>query len=106
MRIRLVVFPILLFVSVSGATRAAAQPAGSRFEVGVQATMLRFSDFEQTNTGIGGRVSFDLSRWAAVEAEGTSPRQRHTHPAVTTFTHNIPDLQVAYHGGGRTHSSA
>lgn len=50
---------------------AAAQPEVSRVEAGLQASVLRLSDFGSTSTGIGGRITFNVSRWAALEAEGT-----------------------------------
>src|SRR5262249_17722984 len=65
----------------------------SRFQVGVQASFLRLSDFETTNTGIGGRVSFDLASWAAVEAEADFfPHD----DAVLPSSPLAPDLRVAY----------
>src|SRR5690242_19405991 len=60
---------VMAIVSLAGTAAAEAQP-GARFEVGAQATILRLSDLETTNAGIGGRFSFDVARWAAVEAEG------------------------------------
>ena len=53
-----------------GISDAAAQSELPRYEAGVQVSVLRLSDFGSTNTGIGGRFSFNLSRWAALEAEG------------------------------------
>jgi hypothetical protein len=56
---------------LGGISGAAAQPEVPRYEAGVQVSVLRLSDFGSTNTGIGGRFSFNLSRWAALEAEGS-----------------------------------
>ena len=93
MRIRFLVFPVLFFVSVCGATTAAAQSPAPRFEIGIQATMLRFSDFDRTNTGIGGRVTFELTPWAALEAEGNvTPDDDILIPNAPAFA----DIQVAY----------
>ena len=65
--------PALLLAGLFGADRASAQPAGSRVEVGAHAAILRLNDFNgagsTTNGGLGGRVSFDLTSWMAVEAE-------------------------------------
>ena len=56
---------------LAAAGSAAAQADFSRVEAGVQASVLRLSDFGSTSTGIGGRITFNVSRWAAIEAEGT-----------------------------------
>jgi outer membrane protein with beta-barrel domain len=45
--------------------------AGRRVEVGGQASLLNLSRSDSTSAGIGGRVSFDLTRWIAAEAEMT-----------------------------------
>lgn len=55
---------------LAGVPGAAAQPEVSRFEAGVQASVLRLSDYGHTSAGIGGRVTFNVARWAALEAEG------------------------------------
>lgn len=69
MKIRFLVFSLLLSVLVCGAASAVAQPAAPRFEVSGQASVLRLSDFGATNAGIGGRIGFDLSRWVTADAE-------------------------------------
>ena len=56
---------------LGGTSSASAQWEAPRYEAGVQVSVLRLSDFGSTSTGIGGRFSFNLSRWAALEAEGT-----------------------------------
>ena len=43
--------------------------AGNCGDVAVQATVLRLSDADETRAGIGGRLTFDLSPWAAIDAE-------------------------------------
>jgi hypothetical protein len=62
-------FSFAVLACLYGASFANAQPSTSRFEVGAHASFLRLSDFETTPAGFGGRVSFDLTRWAALEAE-------------------------------------
>jgi hypothetical protein len=47
-----------------------AQTRTPRYEVGGQASLLRLSDFDSTRAGIGGRFTFNISRWASLEAEG------------------------------------
>jgi hypothetical protein len=69
MNTRLRAFSIAVLVSLAGFSTATAQPLPSRFEVGVQASVLRLSDFDSTTAGIGGRVSFDLASWVAIEAQ-------------------------------------
>jgi hypothetical protein len=66
------------------APSASAQADVSRLEAGVQASVLRLSDFGSTSTGIGGRITFNVSRWAALEAEGTFfPQDDVRLPAAT-----------------------
>src|SRR5687767_8830156 len=49
----------------------------SRVEVGAQFSTLTLTDFDATNAGLGGRVSYDLLRWLAVEGElNFFPRDR------------------------------
>jgi hypothetical protein len=66
------VAPGVLIMCLFGSDRASAQPAG-RIEVGAQAAILRLDGFNggsrTTNGGIGGRVSFDLTNWLALEGE-------------------------------------
>lgn len=58
----------VLFVLVAGLSPAAAQSTG-RLSVSVQGTVLTLGDVDGTNAGIGGRVTFDLSRWAALDGD-------------------------------------
>jgi hypothetical protein len=79
-------------------TNAAAQPPGqpapSRLEIGAQASLLHFSDVDTTTAGIGGRVSFDLTPWLAIEGEGTFfPSDEFILPSAGIE----PDLRVSYH---------
>ena len=59
----------LLLLALFAAAPASAQTEAARLEVGGQIATLRLSDFGATNAGLGGRVSYDLARWIAVEAE-------------------------------------
>jgi hypothetical protein len=69
MNARTLGFSFALLACLCSASIATAQPSSSRVEVGGQASFLHLSDFETTPAGFGGRVSFDLTRWAALEAE-------------------------------------
>lgn len=70
---------------VGGAQTAAAQPAADRFEVAANLNVLRLSDFDATSAGIGGRVSFDLTRHAALEGElAFFPKDRIVQPPFPT----------------------
>ena len=60
----------ILGVFIASGAAAFAQSEPSRFEAGVQASVLRLSDFGSTSTGLGGRFTFNVARWAALEAEG------------------------------------
>jgi hypothetical protein len=69
MRTWRLVGPSFLVVFVASVGTASAQSDPSRFEAGVQASVLRLSDFGSTSTGIGGRFTFNVAKWAALEAE-------------------------------------
>lgn len=71
---------------LAGVERAAAQPDVSRFEAGIQASVLRLNNLGSTNTGIGGRFTFNVAKWAALEAEGTFfPQDDITLPQTALF---------------------
>ena len=79
------VFAILSIVSLFVPRVVSAQSIGDRVEVGVNLSVLRLSDFDTTNAGFGGRLSFDLTRWAALEGEANFfPRDRIRHPEGNT----------------------
>jgi hypothetical protein len=82
-----------LLVVCSPVTRAAAQSVPPRLEGGVHAAFLRSSDFNTTNTGIGGRLSFNFTRWLALEAEGTFFP---SDDVVLPTSSSMPDLSVIY----------
>lgn len=67
-RIRLVAL-LLLVTCAAGAGVAAAQTTDERFEVAANLNMLRLSDFSNTRTGLGGRLTFDLTPHVALEGE-------------------------------------
>ena len=69
MTIRRLLSTSLLLAFAGGVPLASAQPASERFEVAANLSVLRLSDFDSTRAGIGGRVSFDLTKWAAIEGE-------------------------------------
>ena len=81
----------ILTFSVTGMVHA--QSAEPRFEIGALASFLRLSTFETSNAGFGGRVSFDLSPWAALEAEATFFPNDDILEAPSILT---PNLRVAY----------
>lgn len=72
---------------------AAAQPGPSRYEVGLQGSVLRLSDFDTTNAGIGARFTVNLSRWAALEAEGSFYPQ----DDLALPPSSIPDLRIRHY---------
>ena len=64
---------VLIFtMSFAGYGVAFAQSSGPRVEVGGHVSLLNLSDFSSsTNTGVGGRFTFDVAPWLAAEAEVT-----------------------------------
>jgi len=86
---------IVVLVTLIGVRPAFAQRPDGAFELGAQTTLLRLSNFGQTNAGIGGRASFDLSRWATVEAEiNFTPRDNATFTS-TSLSGDV--LRTVYH---------
>jgi hypothetical protein len=65
-RVLLTLTAVMCFGSLE---RAFAQGSNPRFEVGGQLGALRLSDFAATSVGLGGRLSYDLSRWITIEGE-------------------------------------
>lgn len=51
--------------------QTASQLAASRLEVGAQAAHFNYGSFDKTSAGLGGRLSFDVSRWLTAEGEAT-----------------------------------
>jgi hypothetical protein len=87
MNIRRVAVVLVTLAFAGGARIATAQPAAERFEVAANLSVLRLSDFDATNAGVGGRVSFDLTKYAALEGElAFFPKDRIVQPAsITAF---------------------
>ena len=82
-------FAAVLVVS-AGSAHAQTE---SRIEVGALASFLRLSTFDTANAGFGGRISFDLTPWAALEAEADYfPSDDVLEQPSILF----PNLRVAY----------
>ncbi len=60
---------VVLGVFAAGPGEVLAQAAPPRVEVGAQVNVLRLSDSSDTNAGLGGRVTVNVSRWLGVEGE-------------------------------------
>lgn len=86
--------PTTIVLLLCGAAAADAQPPGRRVEVGVQASFLRLGEFDTTNAGIGGRASFALTGWAALDAEGNFFP---SDDVLLPSTGLAPSLRVTYH---------
>jgi hypothetical protein len=68
--------------------------SSSRFEVGAQVSTLRLTHFDATNSGLGGRGSFDVSRWLAIEGElNFFPRDR---VEVESSPGPAADIRIGY----------
>jgi hypothetical protein len=59
---------LLCLLAVGGST-AFAQGGVPRVELGGQLNVLRLSDSDDTNVGVGGRVTFNLASWLGLEGE-------------------------------------
>ena len=57
--------------ATDASAQTASQPAPSRLEVGAQAGLFNYGSFDKTTAGIGGRLSFDVTRWLTAEGEAT-----------------------------------
>jgi hypothetical protein len=64
---RIIPLAALLISTVHAGTVQAQAPA--RMEFGALFSALRLEDFNAVNSGIGGRFSYDLTGWAAVDLE-------------------------------------
>jgi hypothetical protein len=85
---------LLGFVSLVATPLAYAQPDRLRLEVAGHLTTLRLSDFGTTNTGAGARVSFDLTRWVAVEGETNVFAKDYVE--IQSFPAFAPDIRLGY----------
>jgi hypothetical protein len=68
-----VVFVALLFVGILGlhGQLVMAQTETPKVELGASLSALRLSELKDTNVGVGGRMTFNLNRRVALEAEMT-----------------------------------
>ena len=69
MRTGRVVAPVVLLLSLSSVQAARAQPGPERLEMAVNLSLLHVSDFGSTNAGIGGRMTFNLTKHVALEGD-------------------------------------
>jgi len=69
MRNLLWAFWAIFFLLHSGTQSVFAESDPPRVEVGAQYTLLRFSEFDTTDSGVGGRLTFNLTKSFAVEGE-------------------------------------
>lgn len=76
------------------ATAATASAQTSRVELGVHVSLLRLSEFETTTPGLGGRATFDVTRWLAIEGEVSAyPNDDYTIDNALPF---VPEYEVTY----------
>ncbi|HET7696046.1 MAG TPA: outer membrane beta-barrel protein [Vicinamibacterales bacterium] len=59
----------LLCACAAGVRHASAQTPGERLEAAANLSMLRLSDVSGARAGLGGRLTFDLTRHVALEGE-------------------------------------
>jgi hypothetical protein len=90
--------PRLLFSSAVFAITASVLPAAAdpspRLELGAQFSTLRLTDFGSTTAGIGGRLSFNVSRRFAIDGEiNFFPNDR---AEIQTLPTLAPNLRVGY----------
>ena len=94
MRIHSAPTAFLFLVTLIVPPLAHAQTDERRVSAGAQLTTLQVSDGGRTNAGIGGRVSYDLSHWIAIDGElnlfGNDVFESRSMPAFVT------DLRVRY----------
>jgi hypothetical protein len=60
---------LAVLICLGAATTVSAQSLSRRVEVGAQLSLLRLADVDSTNTGLGGRASYDVLPWLAIEGE-------------------------------------
>ena len=70
-------------ISLGSGQRAAMAQDATSLQVGAQIPVFRFSEFDSTDVGIGGRASWHLSPWIGVEGE------------VNFYPNDIPDDRAA-----------
>jgi len=78
-----------------GARTADAQTTAPRLDIAAQASMLRLNDSGSTSAGIGGRMTFDLSPWVALDGEvNFYPRDNFALASEVVVNGN---MQLVYH---------
>jgi Outer membrane protein beta-barrel domain len=76
---------LLLMVPTQNA-QAQSQSETPKVEIGAHYTLLRFRDFDITDSGVGGRVTFNLTDNFGVEGElNVFPQKRTNDSPLTTF---------------------
>jgi hypothetical protein len=68
-----------------------AQNRAPRFEAGAQVSTLHQSSFDNTSVGLGGRFTYNLAHWAAVEAEGIFTPADNVKVGI-----GLPDFELSY----------
>jgi hypothetical protein len=94
MRSQFAIPSLLVFAALCTAPDAAAQTTPPRLEVGADVALLRLSDFDKTNAGIGGRVSYDITRWVSLEGQVDYFPNDDVDVPASSLT---PGLHVTYH---------
>ncbi len=72
-------------LAIVPAQNAQAQSETPKVEVGAHYTLLRFRDFDITDNGVGGRVTFNLADSFAVEGELNFFPQKRANTITTPF---------------------
>jgi len=86
---------LALLFSTVGVRTAAAQSSAPRFDIAAQTALLRLSDPGSTSAGIGGRLTFDLSSWVALDGEvNFYPRDNFALASEAVVNGN---MQLVYH---------
>jgi hypothetical protein len=80
-RVRSALIFTIITIAVARPESAGAQSSSPRFDVGAQVASTRSSQFDETDVGFGGRLSWHPAGWLGVEAElngfpGEFPGQR------------------------------
>ncbi|MDO8677039.1 MAG: hypothetical protein Q7R30_00515 [Acidobacteriota bacterium] len=94
---RLIVVALAVTAWLTG--RASAQSSADSFQVGAQLTVARSGQFDSTELGIGGRVSWHPIALVGIESEiGPSFADGFTLRDTAFFSH---DFRVSFGGGLR-----
>lgn len=79
------VWLIALIVCVCSAPQIAAQTETPKLELGLHSSMLRLSDFDVNDVGVGGRVSYNLNANFALDGEFNFFPTRRTNFAAPLY---------------------